>query len=239
MAGVSAEAQIAAFNGVCENGGRHATVQGLNATNFQLGVIPSCSVTVFLTGTTTKATIFADAVGTPLANPFTGAVVGSTAPGQWLFYAATGVGYDVTMSGGIAPNTFPTPVTLTDLQAGGGGGGGGGVSSFSSGNLLPLFTTNVANPTTSPALSFNPQSVPNLSFYGNVTPTINPPQFVTFVAGAGITLTPSGGNTLTFAAAGGAGGCGPLAGDTTLDKLRNGEPRYSHLTPASIQSGIR
>jgi hypothetical protein len=233
LAATSAEAQIAALNGVCENGGRHATVQGLNATNFQLGVIPSCTISVYLTGTTTKATIFADSLGTPLANPFTGAVVGSTAPGQWLFYAATGVGYDVTMSGGIAPNTFPTPVTLTDLIVGG-GGGGGGVSSFSSGNLLPLFTTNVANPTTSPALSFNPQSVPNLSFYGNVTPTINPPQFVTFVAGANISLTPSGGNTLTFSAAG--GGCGPLAGDTTSTNCGTGNLATPFTPPAFNQA---
>ena len=233
LAATSAEAQIAALNGVCENGGRHATVSGLSATNFQLGVIPSCSVTVYLTGTTTKATIFADSLGTPLANPFTGAVVGSTAPGQWLFYAATGVGYDVTMSGGIAPNTFPTPVTLTDLIVGG-GGGGGGVSSFSSGNLLPLFTTTVANPTTSPALSFNPQSVPNLSFYGNVTPTINPPQFVTFVAGANISLTPSGGNTLTFSAAG--GGCGPLAGDTTSTNCGTGNLATPFTPPAFNQA---
>ena len=33
--------------------------------------------------------------------------------------------------------------------------GGGTVSSFSSGNLSPLFTTSVANATTTPALSFS------------------------------------------------------------------------------------
>lgn len=36
----------------------------------------------------------------------------------------------------------------------GGSGAGGTVTSFSSGNLSPLFTTSVANPTTTPALSF-------------------------------------------------------------------------------------
>lgn len=36
----------------------------------------------------------------------------------------------------------------------GSGGGSGSVTSFSAGNLLPLFTTSVANPTTTPALSF-------------------------------------------------------------------------------------
>lgn len=36
-----------------------------------------------------------------------------------------------------------------------GGGGGGSVTSFSSGNLSPLFTTNVATATTTPALSFS------------------------------------------------------------------------------------
>lgn len=39
---------------------------------------------------------------------------------------------------------------------GGGGGGGGSVFNFSAGSLANLFTTSVANPTTSPALSFTP-----------------------------------------------------------------------------------
>ena len=235
---MSAKSQTAALNGVCENGGRHATVSGLNATNFQLGVIPSCTVTVYFTGTTTIAPIFADSLGTPLANPFTGAVVGSTAPGQWLFYAATGVGYDVVMSGGIAPNTFPTPVTLTGLKVGGGGGGGSGtVTAFSAGNLPPLFTTSVATPTTTPALSFNLTNAGNLSFFGNVGGSTGPPQFVTFVPGANIVFTPIGGTTLQISSAGGGtSSCGPLIGDATSTNCGTGNLTSPSAAPAFLQA---
>lgn len=74
-------------------------------------------------------------------------------------------------------------VTLTVLPNGqlsiasGGGGGGGTVTSFSAGNLSPLFTTSVLNPATTPALSFSLDAqVANTIFAGpsggpNATPT--------------------------------------------------------------------
>ena len=43
---------------------------------------------------------------------------------------------------------------LCNISASGGGGGSGSVTSFSAGNLSPLFTTAVATPTTTPALTF-------------------------------------------------------------------------------------
>jgi hypothetical protein len=122
---VNAAAQTAAFNGYCTLGAAHATISGLNASNYQQGMIPSCTVTVYLTGTLTKATLYADAGGTPLTNSFT-----ANTNASWLFYAATGAGYDVVMSGGTSPNTYPSPVTLTGLMAG--GGSGGGVTSINS-----------------------------------------------------------------------------------------------------------
>lgn len=111
-------AQTAALTGFCNLGGSQAAVSGLNSTNYQQGVIPSCTVTVYLTGTTTLATLYRDGNNTPLSNPFTANAVGSVAPGQWIFYTAINQGYDVVMSGGIAPNTYPNPVTLTDLFPG-------------------------------------------------------------------------------------------------------------------------
>ena len=78
-------------------------------------------MTVFITGTTTKATIYADGSNTPLTNPFQAKL-----NGQWLLYAATTPSYDIQLSGGFAPNTYTTPLVLTDVPAGGGGGGGGG-----------------------------------------------------------------------------------------------------------------
>lgn len=46
--------------------------------------------------------------------------------------------------------TFSYTLSLT------GGGGSGSVTNFSAGNLSPLFSTSVANPTTNPSLSFTP-----------------------------------------------------------------------------------
>src|SRR6185369_13612318 len=106
--------------------------------------------------------------GTPLSNPFTADSLNAVSPGKWLFYAADGVGYDVVMSGGIAPLTFTAPVTLTDLRNGG-GGGGSGVTNFSAGNLPPVFTTTVTNSATTPNLAFNLSNAAAQTFFGNPT----------------------------------------------------------------------
>lgn len=154
MPSAAALAQTDAINGMCTQGGVSAVVQGLNSTNKLQGVIPACQVTVFLTGSTIKATIFKDPSGTPLSNPFTASTPGAAAPGQWLFYAADSVGYDVVMSGGIPPLTFTQPVTLTDLKVGTGGGGGSTVilpgqnitcTPFSGGQCVGNVTINALN----------------------------------------------------------------------------------------------
>lgn len=61
----------------------------------------------------------------------------------------------------------------------GSGGGGGGVSSFSSGNLSPLFTTTVTNPTTTPILSFTLSTAPAHTVYANETGGVALPSFQT------------------------------------------------------------
>lgn len=104
--------------GACVLPGVQANVSGIKSVNYLQGVIPSCTVKIYLTGTTTIAT-------TTPQSPFTANTNGSIPP----VYAATGVGYDVVLSGGIAPNTYPTPLTFTDIFAGGSGGGGGGCGS--------------------------------------------------------------------------------------------------------------
>ena len=69
--------------------------------------------------------------------------------GQMFYYAATGQKLDcLTVGSNLS-------ITAGVLNATGGGGGGSGtVTSFSAGNLSPLFTSSVANPTTTPALTF-------------------------------------------------------------------------------------
>jgi len=57
-------------------------------------------------------------------------------------------------------------------------GGGGSVTSFSSGNLSPLFTTSVATASTTPALSFVLSDVlPNTFLAGSSSSGTNPPTF--------------------------------------------------------------
>lgn len=103
----------------CENPGVKAVTSGSSSSNFLQGIIPTCTVTVFLTGTTTKATIFKSSSGTPQNNPFTANTNGSIPP----IYSSTGQAYDVVLSGGLPPNAYQSPVILTGLNAGGSGGG--------------------------------------------------------------------------------------------------------------------
>jgi hypothetical protein len=114
----SASAQVAAANGYCNLGGAQSVTSGLSSSNYLQGIIPSCSVTVYLTGTTTLATIYADSNLTILNNPFTANAASSTNPGYWLFFAAINQGYDVVLSGGVSPNIYPSAVTLTALYPG-------------------------------------------------------------------------------------------------------------------------
>lgn len=76
--------------------------------------------------------------------------------------------------------TAGTPGTWTPLYAGSGGGGSGTVTAFSAGNLSPLFTTSVANPTTTPALSFTiSNAAQNSIFAGPASGGAGNPSFQT------------------------------------------------------------
>jgi hypothetical protein len=90
--------------GFVENGNLVITVGGVSAAQKAQGSYPQAQVAVYLAGTATLASIFADnlATPTPKANPFT-----AQTNGYFYFYAANGR-YDVTFSGGglAAPLTF-------------------------------------------------------------------------------------------------------------------------------------
>lgn len=78
-----------------------------------------------------------------------------------------------------------------------GSGGSGTVTDFSSGNLAPLFTTNVATSTTTPALSYTLSSVAdNLVFAGPTTGGPTPPSFRALAA-SDIPNTLTNGNATT------------------------------------------
>lgn len=84
------------------------------------------------------------------------------------------------------------------LTIGGGSGGGGGtVTSFSAGNLNPLFTTSVANSATTPALSFALSNANAYNWYGNNTgssagPAFNSAGALTRTNDTNVTLTLGG-----------------------------------------------
>ena len=105
-------AQYGAVNGQCSVGGIKAKTQGANSDNTFMGSYPKCTVTVYLTGTATLATIYSNSTGTPLSNPFTAQV-----NALWDFFAAQGVGYDVVLSGG-SPIQFPSSITIPGVTTG-------------------------------------------------------------------------------------------------------------------------
>jgi hypothetical protein len=76
------------------------------------------------------------------------------------------------------------------IQIGDGGGGGGGsgtVTSFSAGNLSPLFTSNVATATTTPALTFSLTNTTQYKVFGRSASGSGAPSYIdidtTFISG--------------------------------------------------------
>jgi hypothetical protein len=88
--------------GYCEAGNNPVITNTIVSTTVVQKSFPSCTVTVYITGTLTLASIFADNLGTTLSNPFT-----ANNDGSWGFYASNGI-YDVNFSNG----GIPTPFTL-------------------------------------------------------------------------------------------------------------------------------
>lgn len=81
------------IDGYCNTGAQRVLTQGVQSSTYVQRSYPSCTVVVYLAGTTTPATVFSTFAGTPLANPFTAAP-----NGYWFFWADEGQ-YDVSQSG--------------------------------------------------------------------------------------------------------------------------------------------
>lgn len=120
--------------GFCEQGGQRAVTIGLNSSNYVQKSYPSCTVTIFLTGTATLATIYSDSAMTAKANPFAASTTGA-----WFFYAADG-NYDVQLSGAGIGAPFKLYTDLLLISSTGGGGGGTGTvtntGTLTSGQLI-------------------------------------------------------------------------------------------------------
>lgn len=100
------------LQGLCTRGGQVIQTAGAGSSQKAEMVVPSCTVTIYIAGTLTPATIYADraTVPTPKANPFT-----ASTSGEWFFYATQGR-YDIRLSGGTpAAQAYPAPVTYGDM----------------------------------------------------------------------------------------------------------------------------
>ena len=141
---------LSGANGDCTIGGQQALTSGLPSTATQqigttnvlpgAGVqasFPNCSVTVYATGTLTKATIYSTSGGGTLSNPFTANVDGS-----WTFFVAPACpGYDIVISSGTGP-ALPYTRTYADVCLGGSGSSGGGITGATiGGGLVQTSTT--------------------------------------------------------------------------------------------------
>jgi len=98
------------LQGLCTRGGQNIRTAGASSSEKAEMVVPSCTVTVYIAGTLTPATIYSDRASTPTpkANPFT-----ANSAGEWFFYAGSGR-YDIRFSGGTGPGAYPAPVTYGD-----------------------------------------------------------------------------------------------------------------------------
>src|SRR5215467_15614751 len=83
---------------------------GISSSNKFQQTFAGCTVTVYVSGTLTLATIYSDNILTPLANPFT-----ADSTGYWDFYAANGR-YDVSLTGAGIVGTITYPdILLSDF----------------------------------------------------------------------------------------------------------------------------
>jgi hypothetical protein len=92
------------ISGWAEQGGQIVVTGAVDSTTDVQQSYPGATITVYLTGTATLATLFSNnnSSPTPLSNPFT-----ASATGLWQFYAANGV-YDIQFSGA----NIATPFTI-------------------------------------------------------------------------------------------------------------------------------
>src|SRR6185437_753739 len=113
--------------GYCSKGGQAVMIHGSSSTTKWLQTFPSCTVTVYQTGTLTLSTLYSDNAGTAKPNPF---VADSTS--YWFFYADNGR-YDVSIS-----NTGTNPISFPDILANDSGGGSPGTGTVT--NTLGALT---------------------------------------------------------------------------------------------------
>lgn len=110
------------IQGWAEQGGSVVIVSGMSSVpiDFQKS-FPGCTVSIYLTGTATLASLFTDSTGvTPKANPFAAATDASwfayIAPGSYdITFSGTGITTPFTISAVLVGVVLPTDVAYTDV----------------------------------------------------------------------------------------------------------------------------
>lgn len=118
----------------CEKGGEVVVTDGRSSTTKVQRSYPSCTATIYETGSLTLASIASNSSGTPKSNPFT-----ADSDGYISFYALDGV-YDVKMSGG----GLLTPITRSGFWVVTSSGGGSGITGSGTTGRFPIFTSSSA-----------------------------------------------------------------------------------------------
>jgi len=125
------------------------------------------------------------------------------------------------------------------FASGCGGSGSGTVTTFSAGDFSPLFTTSVATPTTTPALTINLTNAAAFTMLANNTSASAPYQFITFDSLFGSCSGAT--NALIYDTGTHAFGCNTISSGGTPGtpiysfQVNNPLGTFAGLTPASTQ----
>lgn len=228
--------------GYCEQGNQTVSVAGFTSSTSTpvMRSFPSCTVTVYLTGTLTLATLYSDNSGTALSNPFS-----ANGFGYWYWYADNGR-YDVKLSGG----GLSAPLTLGDIALSE-PSGGGSVTSFNgrTGAVVPAsgdytFSLITGNITTHTHASGSQGGQITLSAFGSGSKSGN-----TLVMGT-VSGSPSSGKCLEWDASGnittaasnlacgaGSGGVTSFNGRTGVVVPATNDYSFSQISGAASFSG--
>ena len=166
-------------------------------------------------------------IGTLANRPATCVAINPVQPNQPQWFFATD------------NSTLYICVSANTWQAAG-SGAAGSVTSFSSGNLSPLFTTTVATSTTTPALSFGLSNAGADTIFGNCTGSTGAPSF-TAVASCAPSSLPNG--TASFYLSqncGTATNCQTVSDDTryVADAVTNGTTTVTSATAAFTSADV-
>ncbi len=217
------------LSGYCEKGAERPIVAGLQSITFFQRSYPSCTITVYLQGTSTLATLYSDNSSTPKSNPFV-----SSSSGYWFFFADAN-NYDVKSSGSGVLLPF-----LRSMTIGGTGSGSTGADLFLSNLTAPIAIPVPLLPAVAGGVAIGSATLPfsDLFLAGtSVTPASNNfkitgastsgTRVVTLANGASVTVIADAGASNNF-----------LTGITTTGAITRAQPSFSNLSGTATNAQL-